>query len=60
MTATTSVDRTPADKLRHIEASLADIREALLALHYGSVSITVHQDRVVQIDITERKRPQTS
>jgi hypothetical protein len=46
----------PADKRRHIDASMADVREALLALRYGSVAIIVHQDRVVQIDVTEKKR----
>lgn len=44
------------DKQHHIDQSLADIREALLALRYGSVAITVHEDRVVQIDVTEKKR----
>ena len=43
-------------KQRHIEESLADVREALLALRYGSIAITVHEDRVVQIDVTEKKR----
>lgn len=49
---------TRPDKLSHIEASLANIREALLSLHYGSVAITVHEDRVVQIDVTEKRRLQ--
>lgn len=44
------------DKLQHIEESLANIREALLALRYGSVAITIHEDRIVQIDVTEKKR----
>lgn len=44
------------DKLQHIEESLGNIREALLSLRYGSVAITVHEDRVVQIDVTEKKR----
>ncbi|AMU90232.1 MULTISPECIES: YezD family protein [Sphingopyxis] len=44
------------EKLRHVEDSLANIREALLALRYGSVAITVHEDRIVQIDVTEKKR----
>lgn len=48
-----------SQKDRHIEASLASIREALLAMHYGSVTITVHEDRVVQIDVTEKKRLNT-
>ena len=44
------------EKRRHIDDSLADVREALLSLRYGSVAITVHEDRVVQIDVTEKKR----
>lgn len=31
------------DKQRHIEESLANVREALLALRYGSIAITVHR-----------------
>ena len=45
-----------AGKHQHIDRSLADVREALLALRYGSVAITIHEDRVVQIDVTEKKR----
>lgn len=56
MTAMTGVGAVSADKLKHVEDSLAEIREALLALHYGSIAVTVHQDRVVQIDVTEKKR----
>lgn len=48
------------DKLSQVEESLEKIREALLALRFGSVAITVHEDRVVQIDITEKKRLSTS
>jgi hypothetical protein len=44
------------EKEWHIDQSLAEIREALLALRYGYVAITVHEDRVVQIDVTEKKR----
>lgn len=44
------------DKLSQIEESLAKVREALLELRYGSVALTVHEDRVVQIDVTEKKR----
>lgn len=49
----------PPEKLRHVEDSLASIREALLALRYGTVAITVHEDRIVQIDVTEKKRLNT-
>jgi hypothetical protein len=47
---------TETRKLAHVEESLANIREALLALRYGSISITIHEDRIVQIDVTEKKR----
>ncbi len=39
-----------------IEESIASVREALYALRYGTVTITVHEGRVVQIDVTEKKR----
>jgi hypothetical protein len=44
------------DKRQHIDESLADVRKAMLSLRYGSVAITIHEDRVVQIDVTEKKR----
>jgi len=39
-----------------LEESLANVREALLGIKYGNVSLTVHEGRVVQIDVTEKKR----
>lgn len=39
-----------------IEESIASVREALTGLQYGIVSLTVHEGRVVQIDVTEKKR----
>ena len=41
---------------RLLEESLANVREALSGLKYGAVSLTVHDGRVVQIDVTEKKR----
>lgn len=41
---------------RLLEESLASVREALSGLKFGTVSLTVHEGRVVQIDVTERKR----
>ena len=46
----------PTEKRRQIEESLAKIREGLLGLSFGSVVATVHNDRVVQIDVTEKTR----
>lgn len=45
-----------ADAAQLLEESLASVREALTDLRYGSVAITVHEGRVVQIDVTEKKR----
>ena len=41
---------------RLLEESLASVREALSGLKFGNVSLTVHEGRVVQIDVTEKKR----
>jgi hypothetical protein len=41
---------------RHLEESIASVREALTGLRYGSVQLTVHEGRVVQIDVTEKRR----
>lgn len=54
-TLTHSIEATP-EKRRHVEDGLGDIREALLALRYGSVTVTLHDDRIVQIEVTEKKR----
>ena len=45
-----------SDTLRHIDQSLSNVRDALLNLSFGNISLTVHEGRVVQIDITEKKR----
>jgi hypothetical protein len=39
-----------------IEEGLASIRDALGAISYGSLVLTVHEGRLVQIDVTQRKR----
>lgn len=41
---------------KQIEESLASVREALTGLKYGSIQLTVHEGRVVQIDVTEKRR----
>ncbi len=35
---------------------LASAREALAGLKFGAVSLTVHDGRIAQIDVTEKKR----
>ncbi len=42
--------------VRNLEESLAKVREALQELRYGQILLTVHDGRVVQIDVTEKKR----
>ena len=41
---------------RLLEESLANVREALTGLKFGNISLTIHEGRVVQIDVTEKKR----
>jgi hypothetical protein len=45
---------TSAEKL--LAESIASVGEALKGLRYGSVLVTVHEGRVVQIDVTEKRR----
>jgi hypothetical protein len=40
----------------NIEESIASVRTALAGLKYGSINVTVHEGRVVQIDVTEKNR----
>ena len=44
------------EAVRLLEESLASVREALLGLKFGNVSLTIHEGRVVQIDVTEKRR----
>ena len=46
----------PEEAQRRMEESLSSVREALAGLKFGNVSLTVHEGRVVQIDVTEKKR----
>lgn len=39
-----------------IERSVAAVRNALEALRFGSITLTVHDARVVQLDVTEKTR----
>ncbi|BBE32575.1 YezD family protein [Sphingosinicella microcystinivorans] len=36
--------------------ALQTIREALGRLRYGTITLTVHDARIVQLDITEKRR----
>lgn len=49
-------DAKKTDPAQTIELSIERIREALAALRFGTIALTVHEGRVVQIDITEKTR----
>lgn len=51
-----SVRQIPGDAERHLDESIASVREALGGLRYGAVQLTIHEGRVVQIDVTEKRR----
>ena len=40
----------------HAEEALAAIREQLQRLRFGAIAITVHDGRIVQLEITEKRR----
>jgi hypothetical protein len=40
----------------HADEALAAIREYLQRLRFGAIAITVHDGRVVQLEITEKRR----
>lgn len=44
------------DSDKNVEQGLADVVSALERLRYGSITVTVHDGRVVQIDVTEKRR----
>jgi hypothetical protein len=56
MTMSTNPSSPDAESARLIEQSLESVREALGGLRYGHVGLTVHEGRVVQIDVTEKRR----
>jgi hypothetical protein len=40
----------------HPDDALTAIRDYLLKLRFGSIAITVHDGRIVQLDVTEKRR----
>ena len=47
------VDRPPPSNR---EAALAALAEALDRLRFGAIALTVHDGRIVQMEITEKRR----
>jgi hypothetical protein len=50
---TIGTDRAPA---RHAEDTIGAIRSALAKLRFGAIQLTVHEGRLVQMDVTEKRR----
>jgi hypothetical protein len=38
------------------EEALAAIRDHLERIRFGSIALTIHEGRIVQLDVTEKKR----
>ncbi|PZU60506.1 MAG: DUF2292 domain-containing protein [Sphingobium sp.] len=45
-----------AEPRHDIAVSIDAVRAALEALRFGSITLTVHDARVVQLDVTEKRR----
>ena len=56
MTSRTGFKEKTPDPQHILEHSITSVREALAGLRFGSVALTVHEGRVVQIDVTEKRR----
>jgi hypothetical protein len=38
------------------EEAIAGIRDYLRTIRFGSIALTIHEGRIVQLDVTEKKR----
>jgi len=38
------------------EDALAAIRDCLQRIKFGSIAVTIHEGRIVQLDVTEKRR----
>ena len=39
-----------------VEAAIATIREYLENVRFGSIALTIHDGRIVQLEVTEKRR----
>ena len=39
-----------------VEAALATIREYLENVRFGSIALTIHDGKIVQLEVTEKRR----
>jgi len=52
----TSQNARPQSESDLLEEGLLNIRQALEGLRFGNIAITIHEGRIVQIDVTEKRR----
>jgi hypothetical protein len=51
------LNRVPVlDQAKYVEDPVSAIRDILTKLRFGSIALTVHEGKVVQLDITEKRR----
>ncbi|OYW45363.1 MAG: DUF2292 domain-containing protein [Sphingomonadales bacterium 32-68-7] len=51
-----TVERYEHLDLAHLPEHLRVVAEALQRLRYGTVQLTVHDGKLMQVDVTERRR----
>ena len=56
MTASSVPNEAASNAKDQLEESLASVRETLTGLRFGTIVLTVHEGRLVQIDVTEKRR----
>ena len=49
-------EKPPPASVPTLDENLQSIHEALARIQFGTVLVTVHEGRIVQIDVTEKKR----
>jgi len=52
----TSSDKPPSEHDPRVAKVLAAIAEAAARLRFGAIQLTVHEGRIVQLDVTEKQR----
>ena len=49
-------DNDPGPPGKNTSAAMQAVTDALERLKYGAINLTIHEGRLVQIDVTERQR----
>jgi len=53
---TIQATETNSEATTALDQALVELRQILTDLRYGSINLTVHENRLVQIDVTEKRR----